>query len=258
MQITEAVKQTFLQEIDHLLLRRHRLAPLRLTSTQLSRMFFSPREWMPVAALIKSDATDVLIRQPTVSTVEIDPYGISFNFTLANNDGKSPQIVCLNTPNQPLHWDNEVAPYFRKWVDAQAQIMKDNLEAYGVISKLMTRASTWLQVKKAWPELAQFTKTLNAEAQRNHTYAFYKMKQVPDLRDLDARLARDVDTEVKLLLDKAARRAQKTLLQASFLPPLDDMSQDGEVAPERNWYRYNTRPAYMMHSWCTGPGRSYY
>jgi hypothetical protein len=244
MQITPAVQQTYLQEVDHLLLRRHRLAPFPFTNLQLARMFFSREEWLRVAWLLKSDAKAVLWQHNTVKTNPID--GMKFIFQLPAESGL--RIPCHQEELQPLNWDAEVAPHFRAWVEAQRKLAEENLATYRLVSMVIQGSSTWLQAKKAWPELVQFNHTLD-ELVNGHKPSWYRRsRSIPNLRDTDAALARDLEGRVRVELDRGARRAQQILLQASLMPALDDASQDGETPPEKAWYRYATRPLYVMHS----------
>jgi hypothetical protein len=156
MSITPNTRELVLKEFDHLLLRRHRLAEFKFTPDQLSRMFFTREEWARVGWLMKNpEAKPVLYVNHTAYTTEIDGHQFMFS-TRSSAKIIQKQLV---SNKQTVHWDHELGPYFRLWVDAQNKIAEENKRVFGLIKSVMDAASTWPQVKKWWPEITKVTHT---------------------------------------------------------------------------------------------------
>ena len=114
--------------------------------------------------------------------------------------------------------------------------MRENQFAYETVKYMMTNFTTWLQVKKLWPELMSFMHVLRDD------YGHNLKNRIPDLRDVDASRARNPPPESVEFVSKRKRIAIPMLLQTRTLPELPkpmDMGQD-------TWDFYQTRSMYTM------------
>jgi hypothetical protein len=241
-------RDTFLHEVDLLLLRRHRLVENNLTPEMINCCTFPTEAWARVHWLRNNGYEDSFVYATDLTFAISDLFPeehekITGNRVMFLKLATNQRAFLLpNDGRVTFHHDSQAAPHVINWAKAQLKVAQENIRAYDAISKFINSTTTWLQVKKHWPEL---TATIEGMRKANYYLADY----IPDMRELDPKRAMNLPAHINEMVAKDSDHVVKTCLQALMLPKLDERMDDyrRRDSTKHWWVPFRTRAMYYMN-----------
>jgi len=237
MKMSYTDEQLVLNQIAKVLAARHTGEGPDITD--VNRIMFTKKEWAAINVLRDSAASSLgyvnyVVLQPENFGIDADSAKLSpfSNFThielLVTNychpSGTRTEIMrpprrdkypqptptrsdISSTKVLNVHADNRAYNRVKRWAQHETRTSVENIITWNMVETVISGASTWLQLKKWWPQLLQFV------------VANIRLQNAPtcDLKALDATRAANPPSDMMKAISEYGRFAAGKLLQGHMV-----------------------------------------